>query len=135
MKREYMYPYIMLDPEGMVQNIAMFSSYEQANQITRACYGDGAYAEAYRYAVQPGDKHINGVFYVVEEDGSLTEAEYIPNDEDNISYLKDENVTLTTELTDTQLALVEQYEENMALQEEVTNTQLALCEVYELMEA
>lgn len=41
---------------------------------------------------------------------------------------------LETQLTDTQLALVEQYEENIALQEEVTNTQLALCEIYEGME-
>lgn len=41
---------------------------------------------------------------------------------------------LETQLTDTQLALVEQYEENLLLQEEVTNTQLALCEIYEGME-
>ena len=134
MKREYMYPYVMLDPEGVVRNVAMFDNYEMANQIARACHGEGAYAEAYRYAVRIGDKHIDGVFFNVEEDGTLTEAEYIPNDEDNINYLKDKNAALTAELTDTQLALTEQYEENLELQEEVTNTQLALCEVYELME-
>lgn len=39
------------------------------------------------------------------------------------------------ELTDAQLALIEQYEENLALQEEVTNTQLALVELYEGGEA
>lgn len=38
---------------------------------------------------------------------------------------------LQEEVTDLQLALVEQYEENLALQEEVTNTQLALVELYE----
>lgn len=87
MKREIKYPYIMLDSEGIVQNIAMFDDYEAANQITRACYGEGAYATAYNYAVAVGDKHIDGVFYVVNEDGSLTVADYIPNDEDNINML------------------------------------------------
>lgn len=43
----------------------------------------------------------------------------------------EENLLLQSELTDTQLALCEQYEENLRLQEEVTNTQLALCELYE----
>ena len=124
MKREFKYPYIMLDSEGTVQNIAMFDNYEDANQITRACYGDGSYAEAYKYGVALGDKHIDGIFYVVNEDGSLTQADYIPDDADNINMLK-------SELTETQLALCEQYEENLALQEEVTTTQLAICELYE----
>ena len=38
---------------------------------------------------------------------------------------------LEEELTNTQLALIEQYEENLTLHEEVTNTQLALVELYE----
>lgn len=44
-----------------------------------------------------------------------------------------EYAALENQLTDTQMALCEQYEANLALQDEVTNTQLALCEVYELM--
>lgn len=39
---------------------------------------------------------------------------------------------LQEQLTDTQMALCEQYETNLALQEEVTNTQMALCELYEM---
>ena len=50
-----------------------------------------------------------------------------------IGILQKQMAEVQTELTDTQLALVEQYEENLALQEEVTNTQLALTEVYETM--
>ena len=50
-----------------------------------------------------------------------------------IGKLQKQMAEVQTELTDTQLALVEQYEENLALQEEVTNTQLALTEVYETM--
>lgn len=38
---------------------------------------------------------------------------------------------LESQLTDTQMALCEQYEANLALQDEVTNTQMALCELYE----
>lgn len=54
--------------------------------------------------------------------------------EQEMKPLKSENADLQTELTNTQLALTEQYEENLALQEEATNTQLALCEIYEGME-
>lgn len=88
MKREYQYPYIMVDPDGIVQNIAMFDNYENANQITRIVYGEGSRAEAYRYGVSPGDKLIDNVFYIVNEDGSTEPAPYIPNDEDNINDLK-----------------------------------------------
>lgn len=87
MKREFKYPYIMLDSDGIVQNIAMFDNYEEANQITKAVYGYNSYAEEYKYGVSIGDRQIGGVFYVVGEDGSLTQAEYIPNDEDNIRSL------------------------------------------------
>lgn len=36
-------------------------------------------------------------------------------------------------ITETQIALIEQYEENLKLAETLTETQLALCEIYELM--
>ena len=48
MKRETKYPYIMVDSEGVVQNIAMFDDYASANTLTKACYGEGACAYAYR---------------------------------------------------------------------------------------
>lgn len=56
---------------------------------------------------------------------------YLP--ESDIGRLQKSVVDLESQITDTQLALTEQYEENLALQEEVTNTQLALTEVYETM--
>lgn len=95
MKREYKYPYVQLTSDGVVQNIAMFDDYEQANVITRAVYGEDAFAMAYNYGVGIGDKLVDGIFYVVNEDGTLEEAEYIPNDEDNIRSLKSENEDLT----------------------------------------
>ena len=54
---------------------------------------------------------------------------YLP--ETDIGRLQTQVEELEGELTDTQLALAEQYEENLSLQEEVTNTQLALVELYE----
>ena len=54
---------------------------------------------------------------------------YLP--ETDIGRLQKQVEELEGELTDTQLALAEQYEENLSLQEEVTNTQLALVELYE----
>lgn len=53
--------------------------------------------------------------------------------EPTIAELKTKVDTLENDLTNTQLALTEQYEENLALQDEVTNTQLALTEIYEAM--
>ena len=48
--------------------------------------------------------------------------------------LKEANTTiekLDSQLTETQMALCEQYESKLELEDEVTNTQLAICEVYE----
>ena len=69
---------------------------------------------------------MDGTFYVVDEEGGLTEAEHIPNDEDQIS-------TLNDQLMDAYLALTEQYETTLDLQEQVTNTMMALTELYESM--
>ena len=54
---------------------------------------------------------------------------YLP--ESDIGRLQKQVAEVRNELTNTQLALTEQYEENLALREEVTNTQLALVELYE----
>ena len=51
---EISYAYIQVDSDGAVQNIAMFENYEDANRITRAVYGDHAFAAEYRYVVRPG---------------------------------------------------------------------------------
>ena len=131
MIREFAKPYIMLDTNGKIYNIEMHTNYEDANQFARAVYGDGASADEYRYLVQIGDIKKDGVYYNIGENGELTEAEYIPSDEEKIGQLEKSNSELSDQLTEAQLALTEQYESNLALEDEVTNTQLALTELYE----
>ena len=134
MKRELSKPYIMLDGEGVVRNIAMFMDFETANKIARAVYGDDAVAEEYKWLVAVGDKRKNGIYYVIDDDGTEELAKYIPSDEEKINDLVSDNNTLSEQLTEAQLALTEQYEANLSLEDEVTNTQLALTELYELKE-
>ena len=104
---EISYAYIQVDGAGAVQNIAMFENYEDANRITRAVYGDQA-AE-YRYAVRPGgvDRFHDGRFWRVEEDGTETEAEHIPTEQDKISALQAENAQLKAESNELTLAMAE----------------------------
>ena len=59
-------------------------------------------------------------------DGKFKLADECPNE------YKDRIVTVEEELTNTELALVEQYEINLALEDDLINTQLALTEQYEL---
>lgn len=94
MKRELSRPYIMLDGNGIVRNIAMFMNYEDANKITRAVYGDNAVAEEYKWLVSAGDKKKNGVYYMVGLDGLEEPAEYIPTEEEKINQLTSDNATL-----------------------------------------
>ena len=114
MKREFKYPYVQMTADGVIQNIAMFDNFEEANVITRASYGNEAFALAYNYAVGIGDVFKNGIFYVVEDDGTLTEAEYIPNDEENIrlheaqlSEMTDYQAEMLYELSLMQLGITE----------------------------
>lgn len=105
---EISYAYIQVDGEGTVRNIAMFESYEDANRITRAVYGDQAFAAEYRYAVRPGvDRFYDGRFWAISEDGTETEAEYIPTEQDKITALQAENARLKTESNELTLALAE----------------------------
>ena len=97
---EISYSYIQIDPEGTVQNVAMFANYESANRITRAVYGDGAVAVEYRYSVNPGDKYRENVLYNVAEDGTETPAPRIPQAEDKILELRQQNDELTLALAE-----------------------------------
>lgn len=134
MLRELCLPFIMIDGNNTVQNIAMFYSYQDANEISKAIYGDNAFAEEYRYLVHIGDIYKNGIFYNIDENGEEIPAQYIGTQDDKISQLEKNKFELEKELTDTQLALTEQYEAKIALEEEVTHTQIALTEIYENME-
>lgn len=127
---------------GKVENTFVCDNFELANLIARCAFGDEAFAiEISQYPTQIGDSYRDGSFYRTnEETGEEIEIPYIPTDSQKIFDLEQENARLiiqlestASQLTDTQLALTEQYEENIALQEEVTNTQLALTELYEAM--
>lgn len=101
MKRELAKAYILVDKisDGIVQNVAMFNDYEEANRAARAAYGDEAFAEEYKWLVQAGDRYRNGIFYTVA--GDVEEpAEYIPTDSEQISFLRQENAELTLALAD-----------------------------------
>lgn len=103
------YSYIQVDGNGIVQNLAMFENYEDANRVTRIVYGDQAFAVEYRYAVQPGgiDRFHDGRFWVVSDEGIETEAEYIPTEQDKINLLQAENERLKAESNELTLALAE----------------------------
>ena len=106
---EISYAYIQVDSDGAVQNIAMFENYEDANRITRAVYGDHAFAAEYRYVVRPGgiDCFHDGRFWYVKDDGTETEAEYIPTEQDKINALQKENAQLKADSNDLILAMAE----------------------------
>lgn len=92
MKREFAKPFIMVDgsPKGTVRNIAMFSSYEEANRVTRCIYGDTAFAEEYKWLVQADDIYRDGIFYTT--DGEIENlADYIPTDSERIDTIIAEN--------------------------------------------
>ena len=88
MIREFAKPYIMLDENGKIYNIEMHTNYEEANQFARNVYGDGAAADEYRYLVQIGDIKKRWRLHNVGENGELTEAEYIPSDEEKIGQVR-----------------------------------------------
>lgn len=122
--------------EEKVQNICVCDDYEMANFIARATYGNDAFAvDCLQYACTLGDFYRDGLFYKVNQETSEEVViEYTPTQEQQVFTLTQEVDATNNELTQTQIALVEQYEENLALQEEVTMTQLALVEIYENME-
>lgn len=94
--------YAMVDGEGLVQNVCIFENYEDANRITRAVYGDAAYAvDCLQYGCQPGDKYHDGYFWRVQEDGTEKQIERTPTEKESISTLEAENEELTLLLSET----------------------------------
>lgn len=111
--------------EGEVKNVIVCSNYEMANQLTRYTYGETAFAvDCLQYPCTIGDKYHDESFWRVLADGTEKKIEYVPTQEQQVT-------TLNAALTDSQLALIEQYESNLTLQQEITNMQLALIDFYE----
>lgn len=114
--------------ENEVKNIFDCDSYELANQLARASYGNKAFAvETTRYASRIGDKYENGIFYHTLENGSLEEAMYIPTEKDNIEVLQ-------SKIIESQLILTETYENKITLEEKLITLQLIIADLYEKME-
>ncbi|WP_320915673.1 hypothetical protein [Enterocloster bolteae] len=84
--------------DGVVQNVVVAYSYEDANRVARAVYGNDAIAvDCLQYPCEIGDKYIDGVFY--KADG-ITPIEYIPTQEQQVEQLRQENEELTIALAD-----------------------------------
>lgn len=98
--------------QDVVQNIIVCDEYEMANWLTRASYGEEAFAiDCLQYPCKIGDNYHHGHFYHVDEDGTETLVEYVPTSEEQVFMLEAENKRLTQQITDTQLALCELYEQ------------------------
>lgn len=96
---EISYPYIMIDSNGVVQNVAMFSDYEKANKIAQAIYGNKAFAIEYRYSIRIGSVYKNGTFYNIDGEDEV-EAVVIPTENEKISKIKNENNELIVTLAE-----------------------------------
>ena len=84
--------------DGLVQNVVVAYSYEDANRVARAVYGNDAIAvDCLQYPCEIGDKYIDGMFY--KADG-ITPIEYIPTQEQQVKLLQRENAELTLALAD-----------------------------------
>lgn len=74
---------------GEVKNVFVCDDYETANLISRAEYGDDAFAvDCTQYACQIGDLYENNTFYRVDESGDKKEVRYIPTVEQQVETLK-----------------------------------------------
>ena len=96
---EISYPYIMIDSNGVVQNVAMFSDYEKANKIVQAIYGDKAFAVEYCYSIRIGSIYKNDIFYNIDGEDEV-EAVVIPTEDEKISRIKNENDELIVTLAE-----------------------------------
>lgn len=79
---------------------------------------------------------VDGAAVYLSNDGQVYPVPEQPDEQPHTPYwlqMSQQVSKLETQLTETQLALTEQYEENIKLQEELTNTQLALTELFEGM--
>lgn len=66
--------------------VGNYADYQVANEMAVTLFGEGAFAvESRRYVVGVGFKYINGRFYTPD---GVTEAEYIPTDEERIRELE-----------------------------------------------
>lgn len=75
--------------DGEIKNIIVCDNYEMANWLTRASYGDSAFAvDISQYPCSPGDHYHDGKFWRVDENGNeVEEIAYVPTQEQQVSIL------------------------------------------------
>jgi hypothetical protein len=77
--------------EGIVKNISVSYSYDDADRVAKCVYGDDAYAIDCTYCdCQEGDTYADGTFY--GPDG--TARTWLPNTEQRLEMLQAENQEL-----------------------------------------
>ena len=82
--------------EQEVKNVIVCDNYELANWLARATYGQEAIAvDCLQYPCGLGDKYHDGRFFHTEEDGTETEIQYVPTQEQQVQTLNYENEVLT----------------------------------------
>lgn len=82
--------------DDTVQNIMVCDNYEMANYISRATYGDQAFAvDCLQYPCSIGDKYHSGRFWHIDEEGNETEVVYVPTAEEEVQILRGETDDLT----------------------------------------
>ena len=100
-----------------IKNVCV-GTYPDCSDVAHNLYGDDAFAiEVTQYAVQEGDKYIDGEFRHYKENGTYEVIPYTPTDAQDISVLKQETAANTsgidvntTDITDIQVAIAELYE-------------------------
>ncbi|WP_312426311.1 hypothetical protein [Lacrimispora sp.] len=71
-----------------IKNIIVCDNYEMANWLTRASYGDEAFAvDCLQYPCQIGDKYRDGTFHRVSEESTEEVIQYVPTAEQVIPSL------------------------------------------------
>lgn len=74
--------------EGEIKNIIVCDNYEIANWITRASYGDEAFAvDCLQYPCEIGDRYHDETFYNINGDGSEIEISRIITAEQQVQTL------------------------------------------------
>lgn len=86
-----------------VKNIIVCDNYEMANWLTRASYGDEAFAvDCLQYSCSIEDRYRDGNFYRVNEDDTEEIIPYTPTAEQTVPVLSAQ-ITYISMMTDTDM--------------------------------
>ena len=87
--------------DSIVKNIIVATDIESAQMVSRAIFGEDAFAIEVTYVpCMEGDIYRNHDFFRIDEDGNEVLIERIPTEADEIKRLNQENQELTFLLAD-----------------------------------